>query len=618
MVENYSKTESNIIDRFNEKHFGRCQEINYGIGESEYPVDIQILRQDQRITLVTKGMGCHAMKAPDSQFTYIELIFQLSANWDLAAKPWPLSWLRTLAYLPLHSVDYLAWGHTVSNDDFLPFDQETDLAGIIVFHPDDQDKPLVCDLGQKQVEYLEVLALYKEEIIYKQNYGTRKLRELIKGKLAPLNLKRPNYGLKEKLNKNYLHNWPGPSSCLVSAKIIEDKQKIGCMYRVSPGANSLSWDSGWRFVVGDEEEAYFQEPDRVKVMTLNDLCNLDQRVIRYLYYPYGTVFHKGSRGFTRGVNRDFIKRQEILGAMDIAYLEELKDGSIAGYDNLIEALEATIKESMEMGKYKDSEIVANLDIALWYSYALQGKLNYEDMYLSKEVLLPALVNALGCGEWYCQYTIAAIFCGKLYQALDFCGKGLEQSPQDSELLLLMTCLQRYFKVEGESNLLSRIKDEKYFLIRDELERAIDNDEKLDQLIGRLSFILKGNPEPAKLKDLCRGILINDNQLTKIKELFAISSWIEKEPYCKWQGQNYRGTFKMNEAYLSQIDIAYLTKVKKVVDQEKYQKYFPGFELKEVAVGRNDRIEMYYQHPAKQAAYLMIDSQENVLSKYMEE
>ena len=63
--------------------------------------------------------------------------------------------------------------------------------------------------------------------------------------------------------------------CLASDKITVNGQKVGYAYREKPDSNFLN-DSGWRFLAGDENEEYLNNPNNFDVFEINTICNYDQ------------------------------------------------------------------------------------------------------------------------------------------------------------------------------------------------------------------------------------------------------------------------------------------------------------------------------------------------------
>lgn len=76
--------------------------------------------------------------------------------------------------------------------------------------------------------------------------------------------------------------------CFVSDMIISHGYKVGLMYREEPDEGVP--DSGWRFLLGTEEDDYLNNPDNIHLVDINTLCNYDVCVIPYLDAPYGSSY----------------------------------------------------------------------------------------------------------------------------------------------------------------------------------------------------------------------------------------------------------------------------------------------------------------------------------------
>ena len=88
-------------------------------------------------------------------------------------------------------------------------------------------------------------------------------------------------------------------ACLATNRIIIDGKKIGYMYREKPDTSFP--DSGWRFFAGDENDEYANNPDNIKIISLNTICNYDESIMPLLDSPYGAAYAK--------VNGVFIKEE---------------------------------------------------------------------------------------------------------------------------------------------------------------------------------------------------------------------------------------------------------------------------------------------------------------------
>ena len=83
----------------------------------------------------------------------------------------------------------------------------------------------------------------------------------------------------------------GWGGCVASDRITVDGQPVGYCYREAP-INDL--DSGWRFLAGDESEAYMAESSNHSIYDINTITNYDPAVISILGSPIGSAFERGS------------------------------------------------------------------------------------------------------------------------------------------------------------------------------------------------------------------------------------------------------------------------------------------------------------------------------------
>ena len=81
------------------------------------------------------------------------------------------------------------------------------------------------------------------------------------------------------------HNGEG---CIVSDKITKEGFKVGYMYREQPVDGKP--DSGWRFMAGNEDEKYMNNPNNHHIFAINTICNYDKDIIPYLHSNIGSSY----------------------------------------------------------------------------------------------------------------------------------------------------------------------------------------------------------------------------------------------------------------------------------------------------------------------------------------
>ena len=81
---------------------------------------------------------------------------------------------------------------------------------------------------------------------------------------------------------------PNGEGCLASDRITKGGFKVGYMYREEPSEGNP--DSGWRFLAGDEDDEYANNPNNLHVFAINTICNYDKDIIPYLKSPIGSAY----------------------------------------------------------------------------------------------------------------------------------------------------------------------------------------------------------------------------------------------------------------------------------------------------------------------------------------
>ncbi len=82
--------------------------------------------------------------------------------------------------------------------------------------------------------------------------------------------------------------------CIATDRITVDGCIVGFMYREEPNPNNP--DSGWRFMAGDEDDDYMNNPENHAVYQVNTICNYDSDIIQFLDAPPGTAFIRDKTG----------------------------------------------------------------------------------------------------------------------------------------------------------------------------------------------------------------------------------------------------------------------------------------------------------------------------------
>ncbi len=314
--EMYEEAELDAVEAHIQTHFGNYENVFHEIASPDIHVDIAVIKptpERNYYTLVTMGMGAHRMNVPEElrekKLDRAEILVTLPPDWDINNDAeewyWPLRWLKNLARLPIEYDTWLGWGHTVPNGE--PFADNTKLSvallsGAYGFG----EESAVCVLPDgDEVNFYQFLPLYDEECEYKVNNGMSALEEYFPDDFSMVvDITRKNYLIVEG-SKPYgipahkmkpLYQEDGPQGCLATDRITVDGEKVGYLYREEPDNGA---DSGWRFLAGDESQAYMDNSDFSAVYALNTICNYDPDIIPLLDSPSGTAYYRDQYGVFR-------------------------------------------------------------------------------------------------------------------------------------------------------------------------------------------------------------------------------------------------------------------------------------------------------------------------------
>jgi len=85
----------------------------------------------------------------------------------------------------------------------------------------------------------------------------------------------------------------GFGGCAASDRITVDGKPVGFMYREPP---YNEFDSGWRFLAGDEPQDYCDDPHHIEIYDVNCIANYDPEITPFLDSPTGSAFGRDPDG----------------------------------------------------------------------------------------------------------------------------------------------------------------------------------------------------------------------------------------------------------------------------------------------------------------------------------
>ena len=205
-AELYTEEEMEVVEEHIQKYFGKFDNVFHEMVSPDIHVDICVVPPSENrdyYTFVTMGMGAHQMNVPEELGEYnlerAELAIAVPDHWKIDDEYmkderwyWPIRLLKSLARLPIECDTWLGNGHTIDNGD--PFAKNTKLCGSMLVSPQGTDEGSdICMLPSgEEVNFYQIIPLYKEELDYKLEHGVDELLEKMANTSFVLNTDRKN------------------------------------------------------------------------------------------------------------------------------------------------------------------------------------------------------------------------------------------------------------------------------------------------------------------------------------------------------------------------------------------------------------------------------------------
>ena len=200
----YEEEEMEIIEEHIKEYYGDFPTVFHEISSPDIHCDICIVpptAEKNYYTLLTMGMGARVMDIPDdldpTELGRAELLICLPPDWKVGENSdewfWPIALLKNLARLPINCDSWLGWGHSIDNQS--AFAVNTELCGSLLIYPEGvADGADSCTLPNGDtVNFFEVIPLYREEMNFKIQNGTKPLLEQMQNIVGHiLDISRPN------------------------------------------------------------------------------------------------------------------------------------------------------------------------------------------------------------------------------------------------------------------------------------------------------------------------------------------------------------------------------------------------------------------------------------------
>lgn len=345
-LEMYDIPDMDIISRHIVRNFGHFKDffpVREKNGEVRpHPINIAMIPPDRGrdyYTLVSVGIGAYrgieTDENGDEHIHRVELCAflpgHLSEEQVINDYQWVGRVLRQFGEMVQHERSWFGYGHSVSYGE--TFDESVGFNGIVfdTISPDDNFSDTFTLSNGESVQFLQILPVYEEEMVYKIDKGHNalfnKLRSMyyerysgddfgnilrVPSFLTGIDIIEPdriNTCLDKTAKRRLIPqssiedilDWEGADGCFATDRITVDGCKVGIMYREKPVEGQP--DSGWRFLAGDEDEAYMNDTGKMDIYSLNTIANYDIDIIEYLEYPVGTVLRRTKGGEFRPARR---------------------------------------------------------------------------------------------------------------------------------------------------------------------------------------------------------------------------------------------------------------------------------------------------------------------------
>lgn len=262
----------------------------------------------------------------------------------------------------------------------------------------------------------------------------------------------------------------------------------------------------------------------------------------------------------------------VLREQDVSALENMCGDTSGYFYRMLDYLDQRIRDGVRLGTFTEEQARADLDLALWYSYACNNIGDY-DYYYKAAQWMPAserAAEAAKSGVWYYRYACALMYCGRLEEARHYAEAGVALDPDYPWGWLEAGKLRAHFgdragALEAADRGLALVPgDYEFTTLRREIREGRTLEEMefhwIDPACDALLQAGEDESEPEKRMSIA-GICCDQNNLEAIKAALAPTAWEADAPYCTfqipYQGGSLTGRFFLNEAALSKVPLPWV-------------------------------------------------------------
>ena len=277
----------------------------------------------------------------------------------------------------------------------------------------------------------------------------------------------------------------------------------------------------------------------------------------------------------------------LLSRKDIEALQAFDDGCSGWFGKMIGYLVTFIKAGVSAGRFTEEQARADVQTALWFSFARNNMGGYMQYYCSASWMRSSECNAAGCGTWYYRYSVALTYCGKLAAARAYAEEGVAEDPGYVWGWLHAAKLRAHFgDTEGALKAVARglelePGDYEFTTLKAEIEQGASLEQMLYHVISPSADteLQSGNADSeideqeirAKQQELLY-VAADERQLVRFFALFhpTFGAFENSNPYCSFpydvQGHSVQLVFLMNAAALSKLKYDWLVSLKNTLDE----------------------------------------------------
>ena len=321
------------------------------------------------------------------------------------------------------------------------------------------------------------------------------------------------------------------------------------------------------------------------------------------------------------------KKETLLRAEDIETLESYIDAFDGYFGKMAAYLDEFVANGIAQQSFTEEEVRADLEVALWYSYAWNNIDTYESYYSTMQWMPYSECHAQGCGIWYYRYACALLYCGKLEMALEYAERGVKEEPDYPWGWLTVAKLRSHFgdeqgALEAVDRGLALVPGDYEFTV---LQQEIIMGYSLEQMeyhyiheendIALLEGQLDDSGDTLGKKQSVAGIVCNQQALAELQELLHISEWEADAPYCAgimlFQGERIRILFCMNEAAVSKLQVEWMQEKLREIGQEApaiqlrlREDGYGECRLELLMVNRNQTVDLVFYNPETEQSFTL--------------